>query len=137
MKNKNIFLAVLFVIVVGVVLLFQGIQSEKNLDVKSIHVIVKDHRNNEVLYDETVTTDVATLADWLQSDESLQAVGETGEYGYYLTSLLGASEGDGFYWVFESDNNKSCIESGFCPAADQVALQNQDKFTFKLTNVFE
>lgn len=137
MKSKHIFLGILATIVLGIMVLFSFNTGDKNMDAKTIHVTVKDMHHNEILYDEMITTEVSTLADFLQGDNDLEVVGEMGAYGYYISSMLGASEGDGYYWVFESDNNQDCLDYGYCPAADQVDLVHQDEFNFILTNVFE
>lgn len=138
MKQKNIaLLALLALAVIGICVFFQ-FQKPNDVSFKTIHIEIKDERSNTVLYSEKHVTTLSTLKEWLlENKDVLVLVGADGEYGYYITSISGSDEGDGYYWVYESDTNQDCKDFGFCPVVDECNLQDKDQFTFKLTNNFE
>ena len=85
-----------------------------------------------------VSADCKTLADVLLAAQEIQAVTEEGAYGLQIMGLLGI-EGDwdkGPWWVYESENNQSCQEAGFCDGASTLKIGDGDLFLFKLISSF-
>lgn len=138
MKKKGIILGVIAILVVVVVLAVNSLTPKTQEGLKNITIKIVDQMNDEVLYDGSIDTESETLGEMLVSEDDLKVKGESGQYGFFISSMMGVDAHDDAFWVFESDNNKSCgeAEAGFCPAADAVVLEDGDAFLFKLTNQF-
>lgn len=138
MKKKGIILGIIAILVVMVVLLVNSLTPKPQEGLKNITIKIVDQMNDEILYEGTIETETETLGEMLVSKDDLKVKGESGQYGFFISSMMGVDAHDDAFWVFESDNNKSCgeAEAGFCPAADAVVLEDDDIFLFKLTNQF-
>lgn len=138
MKKKGYILGIIAVLVVAVVLLVNRLTPKPQEGLKNIEIKIVDEMNDEILYEGKMDTEAETLGEMLVSEDDLKVKGETGQYGFFISSMMGVDAHDDAFWVFESDNNKSCgeAEAGFCPAADAVVLADGDTFLFKLTNQF-
>ena len=105
----------------------------------TLEIIVLDVDNNTELFNDfiTVNGDVKTLADFLILATDLQVVLEDSSYGNLITSILGFEQSDkGPWWLYESTTNKSCVNAGMCDGVDNLIIENNDQFTFKLTSSF-
>lgn len=138
MKKKGIILGIIAILVVMVVLLVNSLTPKPQEGLKNITIKIVDQMNDKILYEGTIETETETLGEMLVSKDDLKVKGESGQYGFFISSMMGVDAHDDAFWVFESDNNKSCgeAEAGFCPAADAVVLEDGDIFLFKLTNQF-
>ena len=136
MKKKGTILGIIAILAVAVVMLVNSLTPKPQEGLKNITVKVVDEINDEILYEGMINTETDTLGKMLVSEDELKVKGESGQYGFFISSMMGVDAHDDAYWVFESDNNKSCgeAEAGFCPAADAVILEDGDVFLFKLTN---
>ena len=138
MKKKGLILGGLAVLVLLVMIAVNMLMPKLQAGMKNITIKIVDEMNDEVLFDDVIQTSDEILATLLTSEKALKVVGEEGQYGLFITSMMGVDAHDDAYWVFESDNNKSCgeAEGGYCPAANSVNLADGDVFLFKLTNQF-
>lgn len=138
MKKKVTLIGLLVLITFALILGINSLMPKPVEGNKIITFKIVDEMNNQVLFDGDIQSDAETLGECLRDYPDFKLEKEDGQYGMYITSLMGVSVHDDAYWVFESENNKSCSgsEGGFCPAADQVMLEDGDNFTFKLTNQF-
>ena len=84
-----------------------------------------------------IETNSETLGDMLKEQEEFAVELEDSEYGSFIVSMGEIAGDDEYFWVYESDNNQSCKDMGMCPAVDECILQDEDAFTFILTNTFE
>ena len=87
--------------------------------------------------DVEVDTDCETLAEALNEQKDLQVKIDEGPYGAYLVSLIGETAAKDQGWVYESPNNEVCLSMEYCPALEQVMIQDQDEFIFSLIGGFE
>ena len=79
-----------------------------------------------------------TLADALEAAKGvIDVTMEDSEYGKYITGMLGLEQTDSIFWVYESDNNKSCIDAGMCMGISDTIIEDGDNFVFKYTDTFE
>ncbi|MDO4672640.1 MAG: hypothetical protein Q4A76_06980, partial [Porphyromonadaceae bacterium] len=104
-----------------------------------MNIQVQNKDTQEVLFDETVTASGETLADFLEDAKELDVEMEDGEYGKKIISILDLKTEDwnkGPWWVYESEDNKTCKEAGMCPAASDVVVEDGDHFTFTFTSTF-
>lgn len=125
-----------FIVVAGSVYFVKKGDQER----KTVHIVVQVE--SEKIIDEEVTTNSATLADLLlemAEQKKIQLIYSESTYGMYIQGL-GTSETvymeDGaknLYWNYESVNNETCVQSGFCPAAEQLPLADGDEFVFDLS----
>ena len=54
-----------------------------------------------------------------------------------LQPKLQLEQTDSIFWVYESDNNKSCIDAGMCMGISDTIIEDGDNFVFKYTDTFE
>lgn len=108
-----------------------------NNELKEVEIIVEDRKNDQILFQEVISTHSATLDDLIQEVEALNAGLVKGAYGNYIEALCGLNQKDGYYWIYTSDNNEICKKMGACPAIAEVYLEDQDRFHFSYTDTFE
>lgn len=138
MNKKWGLLGALAAAAVIVVLAFQFLMPKSNGDQKNIQVtIIDQHEPETVLFEGEIETNSETLGDMLKEQEEFAVELEDSEYGSFIVSMGEIAGDDEYFWVYESDNNQSCKDMGMCPAVDECILQDEDAFTFILTNTFE
>ena len=104
----------------------------------SINIKIVDEISDEELYNGTLTKKATTLADALEAAKGvIDVTMEDSEYGKYITGMLGLEQTDSIFWVYESDNNKSCIDAGMCMGISDTIIEDGDNFVFKYTDTFE
>ncbi len=136
MKKKGMMIGVLALLVLAVVALVSLFSPKPQAGDKMISIKIVDELNAATLFDDTISTDAQTLGELLKESEELQISSEESQYGMYITAMMNTPQHDDAYWVFESENKKTCEEAGYWPAADSVMLADGDVFLFKLTNQF-
>ena len=94
----------------------------------------------------TVTTDTLTLGGLLAelSEQGILSItldGSSGDvFGRTLVEISGHQTVDwtsGPWWVFNSPNNQSCLEAGFCAGIDQTPITDGDIFEFEFISSFD
>ncbi len=103
---------------------------------KTVQIVAKDQDGQTVL-DESVVTTADTLTGVLENSDALQAKLEEGQYGTMVMGLGGLETEDwnkGPWWTYESDNNAVCQEESYCPAADDVKVEDGDRFVFTFSS---
>lgn len=96
---------------------------------------------DEVLFDDAVvvSANCSTLADVIdEAKDTLNAVTEEGAYGMQIMGLMG-KECDwdkGPWWLYDSENNDSCVNAGYCDGASNLVVEDGDSFTFRLTSEY-
>ena len=117
-------------------------QKQEITETITLHFTIIDASNEEekILFDEDVTVSAGceTLADVLTNVPELELTSQSGAYGLTILGLMGV-EGDwnrGPWWLYSSENNASCVEAGYCDAADSLKVADGDSFTFILTSEF-
>ncbi len=139
MKKNAVRIALAAILLVGglfAIKLYQDSQLVQGA--KAITIIVKDEQET-VLLDKVVHTDAETLGDLLDElaeDQviTIELAGEQSDvYGRYIVSMFDKMGGtNGPWWLFESDNNPTCVSQGFCNGIDKNPIQDQDVFVFFL-----
>lgn len=133
-KKQKVIAAVIAIVVLIGVGVFWKFNSEASVGAKQITIKVVTDSKNESF---DLHTDALTLSEVLKEADELQVVMEEGgTYGDFVTSMLGEAQNDkGPWWIYSSENNQDCKNAdGFCPAVNQVHVQDQDVFEFKLTS---
>lgn len=107
----------------------------------TLHIKIMDEVNDKQLLDDEVTVEepVESLADFLEASD-LDAVLEDGSYGKTIMGLMGVETKDfdrGPWWVYESEDNDSCIETGVCDACSSLPIESGDHFTFTYKDSFD
>lgn len=139
MKKKIIAVCAALIVIGAIVVVYNTNKNDQPKEgYKEIKITVVDQDNNTVL-DETFETDASNLTEFLENTPKLKTEIEQSDYGSLLTSIYGLDQDmdNGPWLVFESDNNKTCQDAGYCPAMDEVNLDNNDEFTFKQITSFE
>lgn len=106
---------------------------------KYISIVIQDLDGTRV-YEESVGTNAATLSELLiemEANDEIEFVYEDSDYGMYITgmgadTLIEASDSEQTAWTFASDNNSVCVAAGWCPAASDLEIFDEDAFVFSL-----
>lgn len=109
-----------------------AVPQEKSADEKTVHITAAD-QDGKTIFDEDVTTEAKTLTDVLKNCDELDAKLEDGQYGTMVMGLAGTETEDwnkGPWWTYESANNEVCQKESYCPAADDVLVEDGDNFVF-------
>jgi len=139
-KNKKIVVAlVALVFVISGIFVYRKMGQDKGD--KEVQIIMKVENNT--IYDKTVDTNAGTLADLLKEmkeDKEIQMEYEDSGFGMFITGLgsdeiYSNDESASKYWVYNSSNNKQCVEAGFCDSADSLKIQDKDVFEFELIQI--
>ena len=139
-KNKKIVVALIaLILVISGIFVYRMLGQDKGD--KDISIVIKVE--DTTLYDKTVDTDAGTLADLLKEMEKNKEIKleyEGGGYGMFITGLgsdklYTNDESASKYWVYNSDNNKQCIDAGYCDGADDLKIKDGDSFVFELVEV--
>ncbi len=139
MKKKIIAVCAALIVIGAIVVAFHTNKNNAAKEgYKEIKITIVDQENNTVL-DERFETDATNLTQFLETTPKLKSEIEQSDYGSLLTGIYGLNQDmdNGPWLVFESKNNKTCQEAGYCPAMDEVNLDNNDEFTFKQITSFE
>lgn len=120
-------------VLLGLLFLFKGTQWASAIGKKHIMIQIEGVKQKEVI---ELDTDCETLAEVMETHEELDAEITEGPYGAYLITLANETqdEAKGPWWIYESSNNEVCVATGYCPALDQIVIQDNDEFTFRLTS---
>lgn len=112
-------------------------------EVIQIHFTIIDasQSEDEVLFDEAVvvSANCETLADVInEAKDELNAVTEDGAYGMQIMGLMGkeCNWDKGPWWLYDSENNDSCVNAGYCDGASNLVVEDGDSFTFRLTSEY-
>jgi len=109
---------------------------------KSIDVVVVVE--GEIIHEETVKTETETLAELIKEmneGDSITFVYEESAYGMFITGItvngtthINNAETN-VWWMYNSLNNKHCVEAGYCDGADILNISDGDKFEFNLSGM--
>lgn len=145
MKKVVAIIAAFMVLIIGFFMIDTIIKkdSKQNQLEKQIYIVIENRtkENKEIVFEGSIKTKKAYLGevlDELIEQKKLTMQSNNSEFGRYVISFneIDGSEHSAF-WMFESSNNKLCVEVGFCNLGiDSLAIQDQDKFIFFLTNDF-
>ena len=124
-------------IAVGLLVVLAAAWGMKGSPVAGQKHIILHIKGIENQKDVEVDTDCETLAEALNEQKDLQVKIDEGPYGAYLVSLIGETAAKDQGWVYESPNNEVCLSMEYCPALEQVMIQDQDEFIFSLIGGFE
>lgn len=109
-------------------------------DMKKLHIQIKVE--NEIIYDDEVSTEAPTLGKFLESTSEFKVESEMSAYGFYILGM-GVDEiyredtSNSKYWVYYSENNQQCMKNNFCDAADALVIEDGDFFVFTLEDFNE
>lgn len=121
MKNKIIFgiiiALVAIVIICGVVYIDFNSSDEISDTMKEISIMVYDKDNKEV-FNERINTDEQYLSSALEKTENLDIQMQDSEYGKYITSIQGISEGDNYYWSYYINEEYATVGVSNCEIKD-------------------
>lgn len=139
-KTKSIIAAlVVLVLLVGGIYAYQNLGGDPKD--KTVEVIIKNAKGKEI-FNEKVGTNakkLSTLLKEMKKDKKIKLKYENSTYGMYITGmgsdkLISQDIEKGLYWMYTSDNNKSCVEAGYCDGADTLKIADKDTFVFALSN---
>lgn len=136
-KTKQIVVAmVLLAIVVVGIFVYRQVGQDKGA--KEITIIIKV--DTKEIYKDSIDTDAATLAALLKEmkeDKDIKLEYKNEAFGMYITGmgidkLYKEDPKNNKYWIYTSNNNKQCVDAGFCDAADDLKIKDKDEFVFQL-----
>jgi len=111
---------------------------------KTVTLIFIDTEGNQI-DKKTVKSNAELLSELLlelkSSDFEVTLSGSASDpYGRSIETLGDYTTEDwaaGPWWVYDSDNNKECLEAGYCTGVDFLPIHDGDIFTFTFTDSFE
>lgn len=136
MKNKMIEImigVVALVLILGGGYFYYNQNKDNTSKTIDLEVIVED----KTIYHEKVKTNASMLSEVLielNHNHSLDIVYEEGEYGMFITSINGNKQDPtkGFYWTYDSKDNRKCQADGYCQAANLLTIEDGNHFVFTL-----
>ena len=102
-----------------------GKKEETKTDLKNVQIVVYSKENKSV-YNEKVSTKKKYLIDVLKEQEELKIKTEDSQYGEFITSIKGLSQGDNYYWNYYIDGEYAQV------GVSQYEIKNDETYTFKL-----
>lgn len=136
MKKKIIVLLSLVILTVLSIFLFDRFFKPTRYEGgKEIFITIIIDETQEILFEGSLKTDTETLGELMDEAKELQMETEEASFGRFIISLKGQEQGDiatGPWWLYESENNKVCVQSGYCPGIDELPIQDGDQFKFEL-----
>lgn len=139
MKKKGLLILGLLAMILMVTLGFKWLYPKAGVGEKNITLIFVDEMEHKTLKEVTIQSEATTLEDVLKEPE-FEAVLTRGTFGVFIDGLLGLTTQDmnsGPWWTYASENNETCVMFSYCPAINEVSLQDGDRFTFTWTNRFD
>jgi hypothetical protein len=142
--KKIIAIAIAFIILIaGWFSISKSNQKSTTPGDKTISIIIEDRTgtNTTEIFKTEIKTEAEYLGevlDQLVNSNSIEMEAVSSDFGRYITSFNG-NDGSQFnaFWMFESSNNKVCLEAGFCNLGmDALPINDQDIFVFYLTNEY-
>jgi hypothetical protein len=124
-------------------ILFPTMAGSKSID---LTIVVDDENGGTQIFNETVHTDSETLGELLEEvdtfydDLTIEYNGaKTDAWGRMIISINDNATLDmatGPWWMINSDNNKDCLEAGFCNGIDLQSIYDQDHFELDFTSSY-
>lgn len=138
--NKKLILS----LVLGLGIVLTGCSEKKdttsNEKEVTLHIVVEDKINGKELVNEEITQSgkIDTLYDFLEKCDDLDIVFKDGSYGTYIDEMKGLKQDfdKGPWWLYESETNETCKESGMCPAVKDLKIKDGDSFLFEYKKDF-
>ena len=90
-----------------------------------ISIKVFDKENVEI-YNKTIDTEEKYLADVLETLDELDIIMEDSQYGKYITSILGITEGDNYYWSYYINGEYASVGISNCE------IEENSVYSFKI-----
>lgn len=129
-------------LVLGAILVVFGVQSllpGTTEGAKTISFVFENVEEGVIVKEVDVHTDVLTLEELL-NEQDFDAEISSGSFGSYVDGLFGLTTTDmntGPWWTYSSENNETCVSLGYCPAVNDVAINDGDNFHFTWTKSFD
>lgn len=122
MKNKILISIIIVLIAVGIVcgivVYTNSTDSEKvSGTMKEISIMIYD-KDNEEIFKKELHTEAQYLSDVLEKTENLDIQMQDTEYGKYITSIQGISEGDDYYWSYYINDEYAEVGVSNCEIKD-------------------
>lgn len=116
-------------------------KEDSSIHTVTLNIKVEDKVNDQTLYDDDLTVEgnINSLADFLSEAKELNVEMEDSQYGTTINGIMDLTTEDwnkGPWWTFESETNKTCKEAGYCPAANEVEIENGDQFIFTYSDSY-
>lgn len=136
MKKKLLLASALVLALVLILMSMNVLQPGTNSDKKTINVTIIDETTKKELISQEYKTNAETLMDFLEQEKELKVILDKQPTGTFINGMLDLNTEDakkGPWWLYESDNNTQCKQMGFCPAVNDLALEDNNNFTFKFS----
>ena len=134
MKKKLILAAAAVAVIAAVAIGAMLLRPSGTQGAKEVTVTVIDQTQDT----EKEVLNAKTLSEFLEETEGLDAELSQSDYGSLLESIAGLKQDmdNGPWLTYSSENNASCQAAGYCPAADDVMIEDGDAFVFTLIAEF-
>lgn len=124
-KKSKIIIAIIIVvkITLGALIYFninKGSSTEDNTNQEKQIVINVFNKENTEIYNKTIETKENKLVDVLKTIEDLDIEMEDGQYGEYIKSVLGISEGDNYYWSYYINYEYASVGVSNCEISENA-----------------
>ena len=142
MKKKIMAIVLALLFLIGIVFGYNSYKNNNEGEKCDKTITIDIYDQDELIGNVKCNTNASTLGEALielSENNQIKLKYSDSDYGMFIEGLgidnLIEQSGNKF-WVYESDNNESCLKNGFCDAADILEIKDEDHFEFKLS-VFE
>ena len=130
-KKSKIIVAVIIVLIMALgAVIYINVNEKNSLENSTgnsmqISIKVFDKENVEI-YNKTIDTEEKYLADVLETLDELDIIMEDSQYGKYITSILGITEGDNYYWSYYINGEYASVGISNCE------IEENSVYSFKI-----
>ncbi|MFV0498465.1 MAG: hypothetical protein ACK5NF_00275 [Bacilli bacterium] len=146
--NKKILLALVVALVGTAVFIYiESLLPQTTTGEKTITISFVDEVSNptitifENLEYQTNSLTLGQFLDEIKEDKDIKIGCTDSQYGRCIEgigSLLSDfNNAEGPWILYSSQDNQSCLNVGYCPGIDELAINDGDNFQFTFTNTFE
>ena len=129
-KNKIIIAIIIVTIMILGTLIYINISknnsTKNNINQKNQIVINVFDRENKEIYNNSIETEKNYLSDVLETLKDLNIVMADGQYGKYISSILGITEGDNYYWSYYINGKYANVGVSSCE------IEENSVYSFKI-----
>ena len=132
MNKKNTIIIVITIVAIMILgtLIYINVSNnnstKNNINQKNQIVINVFNRENKEIYNNTIETGENHLSDVLETLKDLNIVMEDGQYGKYISSILGIPEGDNYYWTYYINGKYASVGVSSCQ------IEENSVYSFKI-----
>lgn len=126
--RKKAIIAVMILAIIGTAFMIINNRLNKILKTEKLQDIVINiyDKDSKIIRTEKLSTKETYLSDVLDKIDYIDIVTENGPYGEYITSIMGISQGEGYFWSYYINDAYASVGISNCK------VENGKKYDFKI-----